>query len=80
MLYRVDNSEWANPTVNVPKLKNGKMSVRICGDYKLLNATIEDDKYPIPTAQDLFAKLAHNGRTPKEGVLNPGLVWCIQPT
>ena len=65
MLYRVDNSEWASPTVNEPKLKNGKMSVRICGDYKLLNATIEDDKYPLPTAQDLFAKLAHTGKTPK---------------
>ena len=41
------------------------MSVRICGDYKLLNATIEGDKYPLPVAQDLFAKLAHTGKTPK---------------
>ena len=41
------------------------MSVRICGDYKLLNATTEDDKYPFHTPQDLFAKLAHKGKTPK---------------
>ena len=65
VLYRVHNSEWASLTVNVPKLQNGKMSVRICGDYKLLNATIEDDKYPLPTAQDLFGKLAHNEKTLK---------------
>ena len=69
VLYRVDNSKWASPTVNVPKVKNGKMSVHICGYYKLLNATIGDDKYPLPTAQDLF-----------EGVLNPRLDWCFQPT
>jgi hypothetical protein len=41
------------------------MSVRICGDYKLLNASIEGDKYPLHMAQDLFAKLAHTGKTPK---------------
>ena len=41
VLYRVDNIECASPTVNVPKLKNSKMPVRLCGDYKLLNATID---------------------------------------
>ena len=40
---------------------NGKMSVRVYDDYKLLNATIENDKYHLPTAQDMFAKLAQNG-------------------
>ena len=64
MLYMSDNSEWASPTVNVPKMKNGKMSVRVRGDYKLVNVTIEDDKYPLPTAQDLFANLAHKGKKP----------------
>ena len=34
------------------------MSVRICGDYKVLNAAIDDDKYPLPPTQDLFAKLS----------------------
>ena len=64
VLYRFDNSEWASPTENVPKMENGKMSVRVCGDYKLVNVTIEDDKYPLPTAQDLFANLAHKGKKP----------------
>ena len=64
VLYRVDNSELASPTVNVPKMKNGKMSVRVCGDYKLVNVTIEDDKYPLPTAQDLFANLSHKRKKP----------------
>ena len=31
MLYRVNNSEWASPTVKVSKMKNGKMSVCVCG-------------------------------------------------
>ena len=61
----VESSDWASPTVNVPKLKGEKLSVRICGDYKRLNTCLEDDKYPLPTVQDLFAQLAHNGRCPK---------------
>ena len=64
MLYRVDNSEWASPMVNVPKMKNGKMLVQIYGDYKLTNITVEDNKYPLPIAQDLFANLAHKGKKP----------------
>ena len=62
VLYRVDNSEWASPTVNVPKLKKRQ---DVCAHMWLLNATIEDDKYPLPMAQDLCAKLAHTGKTPK---------------
>ena len=50
--------------MNVPKMKNSKMSVRVCGDYKLVNATIEDDKYNLPTAEDLFANLGHKGKNP----------------
>ena len=64
IFYPVESSDWASPTVNVPKMKNGKMSVRICGDYKQLNLAIEDNKYPLPTAQDLFAKMVHQGRNP----------------
>ncbi|CAM1313885.1 Uncharacterised protein r2_g2439 [Pycnogonum litorale] len=57
--------EWASPTVNVQKTKGQNVAVRICGDYKRLNACIEDENYPLPTAQDLFAKLSHNGNGPK---------------
>jgi hypothetical protein len=38
------------PDGKCAEVKKRKMSVHICGDYKLLNATIEDDKYPFPTA------------------------------
>ena len=48
--------------MNVPKLRNGKLSERVCGDHKLVNVTIEHDKYHLPTAQDLFAHLAHKGK------------------
>ena len=42
IFYPVEASDWAaSPTVNVPKMKKGKMSVRICGDYKQLNLAIE---------------------------------------
>ena len=37
-------TKWASPTVHVPKMKNGKMSVRICRDYKVLNTVKDDDK------------------------------------
>ena len=30
-----------------------------------MNFKIDDDKYPLPTAQDLPPKLAHNGNTPE---------------
>ena len=65
IIERVECSDWASPTVIIPKEKDGKPSVRICGDYKLMNLKIDDDKYPLPTAQDLLSKLAHNANTPK---------------
>ena len=49
----------ARPSVNVLKMKNGQMLVRICGDYKVLNGAIYDDKYFPPTMQDFLAKLLH---------------------
>lgn len=49
-------SEWAAPTVNIPKVDQ---TVRICGDYKVsINPWLEVDQYPIPKPQDLFTKLA----------------------
>lgn len=52
----VSYSEWALPTVNIPKMDQ---SVRICGDYKVsINPWLEVDQYPIPKPQDLFTKLA----------------------
>ncbi|XP_059617792.1 uncharacterized protein K02A2.6-like [Phlebotomus argentipes] len=52
----VTSSEWAAPIV-VARKANG--SVRICGDYSTgLNSALEDNKYPIPTPDDIFQKLA----------------------
>jgi hypothetical protein len=56
-LEPVEHAEWASPIVAV--LKPDKKSVRICGDFKqTINPVSKLDKYPIPKAEDLFAKLA----------------------
>lgn len=56
ILEPVRHSEWATPIVPVVK-KDG--SIRICGDYKsTLNPVIHWETYPLPTLEELFAKLA----------------------
>lgn len=56
ILKSVDNSDWASPIVIVPK-PNG--AVRICGDYRAtVNASTENDNYPLPRMEELYAKLA----------------------
>jgi len=48
-------SPWASPLTMVPK-KDG--SVRICGDYRKLNAVTRKDAYPLPRIQDIFDQLS----------------------
>ena len=56
IISSVQTSSWAAPIVPVVK-KNGKM--RICGDYKItVNQASPTETYPLPTAEELFAKLA----------------------
>jgi len=56
ILKKVKSSKWASPIVVVPK---GNGAVRVCGDYKVtVNQSVEEDTYPLPTAEDLFATLA----------------------
>ena len=52
----VQTSAWATPLVVVPK-SNGK--IRVGGDYKVtINRCVETKIYPLPTVEDIFAKLA----------------------
>ncbi|XP_003737698.1 uncharacterized protein K02A2.6-like [Galendromus occidentalis] len=49
------HSKYAAPVVIVQK-KDG--TIRLCADYSTgLNNSIEDDAYPLPTAESIFAKL-----------------------
>ena len=52
----VQASAWATPLVVVPKA-NGR--IRVCGDYKVtVNRRLETKIYPLPTMDDIFARLA----------------------
>ena len=52
----VQFADWASPIV--PVLKADGHSVRICGDFKLLNQACKLDKYPLPKIEDLFVHVA----------------------
>ena len=56
VIVETDRSDWASPIVVVPKADK---SVSICGDYKVtINSAVEDEQYPLPTQQDLYAALS----------------------
>lgn len=56
IISKVDRSDWASPLVVVPKADK---SIRICGDYKVtINHSVEEETYPLPNTEDLFAMLA----------------------
>ena len=56
ILEPIESSEWATPLVIVPK-SNGRL--RVCGDFKVtINKCVETKTYPLPTAEDIFARLA----------------------
>nr|XP_049692720.1 uncharacterized protein K02A2.6-like isoform X1 [Helicoverpa armigera] len=58
ILKPVEHSDYASPVVPVLK-KNG--SIRLCADYSVtINKQLVIDKYPLPTVNDLLAKL-HGG-------------------
>lgn len=55
IIESIDTSDWAAPIVPVKK-PNGK--IRICGDFKVtLNPQMWVDQYPIPTIDELLARL-----------------------
>lgn len=49
-------TDWQNPIVVVPKNKGA--DIRICMDPVYLNKYIKRERYPIPTQETLFTKLA----------------------
>ena len=50
-IYQVEYTEWALPVVIVPK-KNGKL--RVCVDYKPLNATTKRNYYPLSFQDEML--------------------------
>ncbi|GAA6080037.1 uncharacterized protein K02A2.6-like [Tachysurus ichikawai] len=56
VISKTEKSEWASPIVTVPKADK---TIRVCGDYKIsINQCMEEQTYPLPNAEDLFATLA----------------------
>ena len=49
-IYPVNNSEWVSPIVVVPKKvgADGKVKIRVCQDFRKLNAATKKDYFPLP--------------------------------
>lgn len=55
IVTKCDSSPWGTPLVPVLKPDG---SLRLCGDYKVtVNRFVKDVKHPLPTAEEIFAKL-----------------------
>lgn len=55
IISKCDSSPWGTPLVPVLKPDG---SLRLCGDYKVtVNRFVKDVKHPLPTAEEIFAKL-----------------------
>ena len=48
-IYPVVNSEWISPIVDFPKKvgSDGKVKIRVCQDFRKLNASTKKDYFPI---------------------------------
>ena len=54
-IYPVDKTEWLSLIVIVPK-KNGKL--RVCVDYRKLNAVTKVDPFPLPFTESILEAVA----------------------
>ena len=54
-IYPVDKTKWLSPIVIVPK-KNGK--IRVCVDYRELNAVTKVDPFPLPFTESILEAVA----------------------
>ncbi|XP_064089269.1 uncharacterized protein LOC135203476 [Macrobrachium nipponense] len=53
MMEPISHSEWVVPVV--PVLKENKVEMRICGDFKVLNKQIHFDRLPLPKIEELLS-------------------------
>ena len=51
----VDSAPWLSPMVIIPK-KNG--TLRVCVDFRKLNATTKKDHYPLPYTEEIIDEVA----------------------
>ena len=49
-----EHADWVSPIVVVRKLTG---AIRLCGDFRELNANLVNDKYPLPRIDDLLAEI-----------------------
>ena len=55
VLSKIENSQWALPTVFGKKKSK---EIRVCADFSTgLNAALKDYHYPLPSPEEIFAKL-----------------------
>lgn len=55
VLEPLDVSDWGTPIVAIPKSDG---NVRVCGDFRSLNANLVVERYPLPRIDNLLAKLS----------------------
>ena len=54
-IYEIEHTDWVSPIVIVMK-KNGK--IRVCVNYKKVNAATKRDNYPLPYTKHMLERVA----------------------
>jgi len=63
-IYPILSSEWVSPIVVAPKPPgpNGEYKIRLCQDYRKLNAATRKDHHPLPFSDMILDKVAGSER------------------